>query len=229
MNGNRRLSRACLCGARLALWAVVGSLPVFVAGAQDLQGIWLPSTDGESNERWLADPPLSEEGLAALAAVDPQADFGLRCLFGMPRIIGVRGPYPMEIIQRDDRVVILYEQAHQVRRIFLDGREPAEGHTLLGHSSGNYEEDTLVVETTLIREQPNPGPPLQVLQSDELRVIERYRTIDDGQTLEGMITIDDPKYYTEPWTIRKVWSRSDDEVFYEYVCSDPRYHPTPGN
>lgn len=229
MNGNRRLSRACLCGARLALWAVVGSLPVFVAGAQDLQGIWLPSTDGESNERWLADPPLSEEGLAALAAVDPQADFGLRCLFGMPRIIGVRGPYPMEIIQRDDRVVILYEQAHQVRRIFLDGREPAEGHTLLGHSSGNYEEDTLVVETTLIREQPNPGPPLQVLQSDELRVIERYRTIDDGQTLEGMITIDDPKYYTEPWTVHKVWSRSDDEVFYEYVCSDPRYHPTPGN
>ena len=85
------------------------------------------------------------------------------------------------------------------------------------------------METTLIREQPNPGPPLQVLQSDELRMIERYRAIDDGRTLEATITIDDPKYYTEPWTIRKVWSRFDDEVFYEYVCSDPRYHPTPGN
>ena len=164
-----------------------------------------------------------------LEAVDPTEDVGLRCLFGMPRIIGVRGPYPMEFIQRDDRVVILYEQGHQVRRIFLDGREPAEEHTLLGHSSGRYEDDTLHVETTLIREQPNPGPPLQVLQSDQLRVIERYRTIDDGRTLEAMITIDDPKYYTEPWTIRKVWSRSDDEVFYEYVCSDPRYHPTPEN
>ena len=222
MNGNRRPSGVYRYGVRLACWAVAASVPVSVAAAPDLEGIWLPSTDVESNERWMADPPLSEEGLAALAAID-------QCLFGMPRIIGVRGPYPMEFIQRDDRVVILYEQAHQVRRIFLDGREPAEGHTLLGHSSGSYEEDTLVVETTLIREQPNPGPPLQVLQSDELRVIERYRTIDDGQTLEGMITIDDPKYYTEPWTIRKLWSRSDDEVFYEYVCSDPRYHPTPEN
>ena len=229
MNGNRRQSSTLRCGARLAFWSVFAVCTVHVAAAQDLEGIWLPSTDRESNEGWMADPPLSEEGVAALAAVDPTADVGLQCLFGMPRIIGVRGPYPMEFIQRDDRVVILYEQAHQVRRIFLDGREPAEGHTLLGHSSGRYEEDSLVVETTLIREQPNPGPPLQVLQSDELRVIERYRTIDDGQTLEGTITIDDPKYYTEPWTIRKVWSRSDDEVFYEYVCSDPRYHPTPGN
>lgn len=216
-------------GVRLACWTVVASLPVFVAAAPDLEGIWLPSTDVESNEGWLADPPLSEEGLAALDAVDPVADVGLQCLFGMPRIIGIRGPYPMEFIQREDRVVMLYEQGHQVRRIFLDGREPAEGHTLLGHSSGSYEDDTLVVVTTLIREQPNPGPPLQVLQSNELRVVEKYRTFGDGRRLEGMITIDDPKYYTEPWTIRKVWSRSDDEVFYEYVCSDPRYHPTPGN
>ena len=216
-------------GMHVAWWSVLVTLPGLAAAAPDLQGIWMPGSDTESSDGWLADPPFSEAGLAAQAAVEPGSDAALQCLFGMPRIIGVRGPYPVEFIQRDDRVVILYEQGHQVRRIFLDGREPAEGYTLLGHSSGRYEDDTLVVETTLIREQPNPGPPLQVLQSDELRVIERYRTTSDGQILEGMITIDDPKYYTEPWTIRKVWSRSDDEVFYEFVCSDPRYHPTPAN
>ena len=227
MSGSGRHSGTLRSGIICAWWAVVAALPCLAVAAPDLEGIWMPAAG--ASDGWLADPPLSEEGLAAWTDADPSADVGLQCLFGMPRIIGVRGPYPIEFIQRDDRVAILYEQGHQVRRIFLDGREPAEGHTLLGHSNGIYEEDTLVVETTLIREQPNPGPPLQVLQSDEMRVIERYRTLDDGQTLEAMITIDDPKYYTEPWTIRKAWSRSDDEVFYEYVCSDPRYHPVPGN
>lgn len=216
-------------GACLAVGALILSPAAFAADAPDLEGIWLWSPEAGPSDGWLADPPFSDEGAAAFDAIDPTEDVGLRCLFGMPRIIGIRGPYPMEFIQREDRVVILYEQGHQVRRIFLDGREPAEGHTLLGHSSGRYEDDTLVVETVLVSEQPNPGPPLQVLQSDQLRVIEHYRTIDDGQTLEGVITIDDPRYYTEPWTIRKVWSRSDDEVFYEYVCSDPRYHPAPAN
>ncbi len=216
-------------GACLAGGALIFSPAAFAADVPDLEGIWLWSSEAGPSDGWLADPPFNDEGVAAFEAVDPTEDVGLRCLFGMPRIIGIRGPYPMEFIQRDDRVVILYEQGHQVRRIFLDGREPAEGHTLLGHSSGRYEDDTLVVETILISEQPNPGPPLQVLQSDQLRVIERYRTLDDGRTLEAMITIDDPRYYTEPWTIRKAWSRSDDEVFYEYVCSDPRYHPAPAN
>ena len=227
MSGNGRQSGFFRFGTYSAWWVVATALPGLAAAAPDLEGIWMPAAG--ASDGWLADPPLTEEGLAALAGVDPSADLGLQCLFGMPRIIGVRGPYPIEFIQRDDRVVVLYAPGHQVRRIFLDGREPAEGHTLLGHSAGAYDDDTLVVETTRIREQPNPGPPLQVLQSDELRMIERYRTLDDGQTLEAMITIDDPKYYTAPWTIRKVWSRSDDEVFYEYVCSDPRYHPTPAN
>ena len=229
MNGNSPIVGVVRSGVWLACAAIIVWPLVSVADVPDLEGIWLWSSEAGPSDSWPADPPFNAEGRAAFEAVDPTEDVGLRCLFGMPRIIGVRGPYPMEFIQRDDRVVILYEQGHQVRRIFLDGREPAEEHTLLGHSSGRYEDDTLLVETTLIREQPNPGPPLQVLQSDQLRVIERYRTIDDGRTLEATITIDDPKYYTEPWTIRKAWSRSDDEVFYEYVCSDPRYHLTPGN
>lgn len=201
------------------------------AGAvPSLEGIW--SADREASDIWPQDPRFTPRGHEALDNHDPTADDpALYCAVYMPRAMVAWGRKPIEIFQADDRLWTLHERMHQVRRIYLDGRPPPEdeGPTWMGHSTGIWEGETLVVETTLIREQPNPGPPLQVLQSDELRVVERYRTLDDGQTLEAMITIDDPRYYTEPWTIRKVWSRSDDEVFYEYVCSDPRYHPTPAN
>ena len=132
MNGNSPFVGIVRSGVWLACAAIIVWPPVSVADVPDLEGIWLWSPEAGASDSWLADPPFNAQGRAAFEAVDPTEDVGLRCLFGMPRIIGIRGPYPMEFIQRDDRVVILYEQGHQVRRIFLDGREPAEEHTLLG-------------------------------------------------------------------------------------------------
>jgi hypothetical protein len=201
-------------------WVVV---PVYAQPvvAPDLSGLWMPNR-GQS-EPWPSEPPFTAAGQAVFETVDARDDPSLRCLFNVPNIMTGIGPYPLEIIQRDDKVMFLYEQMHQVRRIFLDQREAIEEDSIVGHSLGRYEGDTLVVETTQIRPMKNAGPPLQVLQSAELRVIERYRRVED--ILEAEITIDDPHLYREPWTVRKAWSWSPDAGVFEYVCDDPRFNP----
>ena len=185
-----------------------------------LSGLWMP--DRDRSESWPSEPPFTEAGRSAFDAADPRDDPSLRCIFNVPNILSGIGPYLLEIIQLDDKVVFLYEQMHQVRRVFLDGREPVEETTIVGQSTGRYERDVLVVETTNIRPLRNAGPPLQVLQSDALRVIERYTRV--GDFLEAEITIDDPTYYLKPWTVHKVWRWAPNALIYEYVCEDPRYN-----
>ena len=70
-----------------------------------------------------------------------------------PGLVRVSGwPYPLEIVQNDTQVTILYESYHEVRRIFLDGRGYPETlpHRAMGYSLGHWEGSTLVVETKML-------------------------------------------------------------------------------
>ena len=208
----------------MSLLSTPNAAPGQTISVPDLSGLWMP--DRERSELWPSEPPFTEAGRRAYEAADPRDDPSLRCIFNVPNILSGIGPYLLEVIQLTDRAVSLYEQMHQVRRIYLDGRPPAENATIVGHSTGHYDGDMLVVETTDIRPLKNAGPPLQVLQSHSLRVIEEYSRM--GELLEAEITIDDPVFYTRPWTVRKVWRAMPDAEIYEYVCEDPRYNsPVP--
>jgi hypothetical protein len=67
-----------------------------------------------------------------------------------------------------------------------------------GESVGHYEGDTLVVDTvgqngkTFVDAYRTP-------HSDKLHVIERFRLIDAGKTLEVAMTVEDPETYNQPW------------------------------
>jgi hypothetical protein len=111
-------------------------------------------------------------------------------------------PQPRKIIQTPDLIVILYEANYGVRQIFLDGR-PAPEDPLpwwYGYSVGHWEGDTLVVETTGFRDGgwlDVTGSPL----TSEGKIIERFRRVNYGN-MQIDVTIDDPKAYTEPFTVR---------------------------
>jgi hypothetical protein len=137
---------------------------------------------------------------------------------GVPRYTGT--PYPFQMIQLPDRMVILYEGAsHMYRVIYMDGRKHSEdpNPTWLGESIGHWEgNDTLVVDTIGFNGRTwldYVGHPT----SDKLHVIEKFRrpTFD---TLEYEATIDDPEMYTHPWTTNfRVKFRPGWEL-QEYVC-----------
>ena len=55
--------------------------------------------------------------------------------------------------------------------------------------------------------------------SEEAHIIERMTLLDDGQTLESLITVTDPKYYTESWQAKKYMSLDPSATILEYDCT----------
>jgi hypothetical protein len=109
-----------------------------------------------------------------------------------------------ELRQFPDVVLILFDEDHLVRRIYMDGRGHPDGYpsTWMGHSIGKYEGDTLVVDTVGFNDKnwiDRQGHP----HSDALHLVERFRRVNQN-SLEYEVTINDPKAYIKPWTRKMV-------------------------
>jgi len=131
-------------------------------------------------------------------------------------------PQPRRMIQSPDEIVILYEGNAGIREIFTDGRTlPKNGDVQpwwYGYSVGHWDGDTLVVETTGFRD----GGWLDIWGSpltDQAKLTERFQRLSYG-TMRIDVTIDDPKAYTAPFTVRlnqKIVPNSD---LIEFICAE---------
>ena len=126
---------------------------------------------------------------------------------------------PRKFIQTPGLLVILYEASMGLRQIFTDGRSlPANDPQpwWYGYSVGRWDGDTLVVETNGFRDGgwlDIVGTPL----TDAAKLTERFRRISYGR-MEIDVTVDDPKAYTSPWTVRVNQRLLADQELLEFVC-----------
>lgn len=137
-------------------------------------------------------------------------------------------PQPRKIIQTPKVIVIAYEANYGLRYIYTDGRTlPKQGDPQpwwYGYSVGRWEGDTLVVETNNIRGAES-GPYDAWLDvrgsphSDQAKFTERFRRPIFGK-LEIDVTLEDPKAYTKPFTIRINQRVMADEEPIEFVCNE---------
>jgi hypothetical protein len=138
-----------------------------------------------------------QKNFANRLTADPEA----HCYMpGVPRVTYM--PYPFQIFQFPDRVVILYEYLHITREIFTDGsRHPAlPVEFWMGDSRGRWENDTLVVDVTLFTSQTwldRAGN----FHSEGLHVVERYTRAGPDHLLYE-VTIEDPKVFTRTWKMQ---------------------------
>jgi hypothetical protein len=199
-------------------------------GKPDLSGVWL----GDSrNDKYLsnvaADFKPGEfpiQPWAEALTKERRTDAGqsewpsTHCLpAGVPLFDAMHG-YPYKIIQEPDLVVIFREERSEFRQIFLDGRQPAKdpNPTWLGYSVGRWAGDTLVVDTTGFNGKTwldNSGHP----STEALHVTERFHRRDFGH-LDLQLTIDDPKAYTNSWTVTESWQISPGTELLEFVCNE---------
>ena len=137
------------------------------------------------------------------ALVTPTGDTpGGYCLgTGMPGSMLGSGGYPMEIHQRPEQMIIVYEAHSEIRRVYLGDRIVPDEDRIPGrngHSSGRWEGDTLVVETTHLVEQVDQ----QYAHSDQAKIVERYRLTHRAprarKVLVAEMTMTDPVFYTQP-------------------------------
>src|SRR4030095_5508051 len=130
-------------------------------------------------------------------------------------------PEPNKIIQTPNTIVIIYEANEGLRQIHTDGRSlpgPDAEPWWYGYSVGKWEGDTLVVETRGFRD----GEWLDVRGSpltNSAKVIEKYRRPTYGE-LEIEITVDDPKAYTKPWTVKVNQRAMLNTELIEFICED---------
>ena len=137
-------------------------------------------------------------------------------------------PQPRKIIQTDDLILIEYEANYGIRHIYLDGRSlPPQGEPQpwwYGYSVGRWEGDDLVVETNNLRGAED-GPSDGWLDvngspySREATFVERFRRLSYGQ-LQVDLTVEDPKAYIEPWTVRVDFRVLPDQELIEFVCNE---------
>ena len=131
-------------------------------------------------------------------------------------------PQPRNIVQTPREIVVLYEANGNTRQIYTDGRPlPNNDPTpwYYGYSVGHWEgNDTLVVETTGFRDDvwlDVEGSPL----THTGKMTERWHRPKFGLT-QIDITIEDPKAYTKPFTVRVNHQLMPDTSMMEFVCEE---------
>ena len=192
-------------------------------------------------------PPLTPEALAritspesrrladvqngAAPAAGPE-EMGLseRCLWyrGIPSIpTGYNNNY--HFFQGPGHVVILQEHIHDLRVVYLDGRPhlPSAVRQFAGSSRGRWEGDTLVVETTNLREPfirrwSRPEHSLSRGRLSESAVVTERFTRTGPDTLHYAFTVDDPGTWTRPWSGALPYARTDGPMF-EFACHEGNY------
>jgi hypothetical protein len=125
------------------------------------------------------------------------------------------------IVQGPGWVAFQNEMVHETRVIPTDGRKQVGSgvRNWMGTSVGHWEGDVLVVETRNIKaNSPINGQPL----SEEGVLTERF-TLADANTLDYRMTVNDPKVYTAPWTLRIPIPREENYGFFEYACHEGNY------
>jgi hypothetical protein len=137
----------------------------------------------------------------------------------------------VEILQTPGYVTIFYESMHDVRTIPLDGRPHLDPSLRQwnGDSRGHWEGNTLVVDSTNFTDKQvgNDSAPFGGVPQGNLHLTERFTRV-DANTIDYVVTVDDPMMWTRPWTFALPW-RADDPAYrgpedlFEYACHEGNY------
>ena len=165
------------------------------------------------------DNQLTEQALILREQWDPFSSDNpfIQCTpTGMPTIMGQ--PNPMELVDRGDEIVIRIEEYDLVRVISME--EPPDQlpeSTPLGYSFGRWDENTLLVLTSGInwRNFSQDG----LMQSDSMKVVERFWLNEAGSRLEYEQTMTDPWLFREPYTRTRSWVWVPGDQVRPFECS----------
>jgi hypothetical protein len=139
---------------------------------------------------------------------------------GVPAMMFPAGS-PLQFLETPGQVTILAEEPNFFRIIRLNSKQPVDPDpNFLGYSVGRWEGDTLVVDTIGLADKTTidaAGMP----HSEDLHVVERIRRTDQD-TLEDLITIEDPKTFTRPWTAVTHFKLQTGRQVAEYICENNR-------
>ena len=167
---------------------------------------------------------VKPEARAEAMKWQPAEALTLQNVCATPSVIyTMQGPFPFEIHQTSDVLVFKLEYFDQVRVVYMDGRghPPADApHSILGHSTGRWEGDELVIDTTHIAPSTLTNNGLD--HSAGVHFVERYKLSADGKSLKSTQWFEDAAVLNNAGVRYMEWSAKPGEYVYPYSC-DPTF------
>jgi len=218
---------------------LAAACPRTAEGKPDLSGLWIVPTTRAANPDFPGCQAVSDEFINIAASLkdglpyqpwaadlvkarrseqrvnDPMS----RCLpIGPVRLHTWNGP--RKVVQTPGLLILMNELDTSYRQIFTDSRPlPADPNpSWNGYSTGRWEGDTLVVQTSGFRDGiwlDATGNPM----TDAAKITERFRRMDFGR-MDIEITVNDPKAYTKPWTVTLHQVIKLDTDLLDFVCAE---------
>ena len=166
----------------------LGAIAAIPAGQSVVEGGSIPYLPAALKKR--------QENMAGWPKTDPEA----KCYMpGIPRATYM--PYPFQIVQGQKDILFVYEYASSNRIVHMLTHQEPPVDSWMGWSDGKWDGDTLVIEVTGNNDSTwfdRSGNH----HSDQLKVTERYQLAAGGNHINYSATIEDPKTFSRPWTIR---------------------------
>lgn len=197
------------------VWSTVASDPAS-------KGIYPEAADPTLSYRY----PLTPDALSYLENFNPATDNPIEayCVSkGMPMVMDQ--PFPMEFIDMGNTIVARLEEYDTVRTIYMEDtaseseasptlREPS----ILGHSTGKWVGDTLVVTTNQIS-WPYFSQ-MGIRQSADIVIEEHFQPVEEGSRLNYKLIATDAATFTEPVMLEKYWIWDPNVEVVEYRCTE---------
>ena len=167
------------------------------------------------------DPPLTAAGRALLARhrANPKDDPVTLCqIQGVPRILYTG--YAFLILQYRTHVDFVHEVNHTFRIVkFAEKLDPDSDPLWLGHGSARIDGKSLVIDSIGYNDKTwldYKGLP----HGEKLKTQERYTLAADGETINGTVLIDDPQFYSRPWTTAFTLNKLPGTSLRQMACID---------
>jgi hypothetical protein len=205
-----------------------GPAPRLPNGRPDFSGVWdhqyVPdmTATNQRNPAMQKGPkelPFSPAGLDNMKNYDPvrDGDYTGMCMpYGLMR--SMNAPYPIQILQNDKYIAFLFEVSTWFHVVPFKDEHPQEiDATWFGNSIAKWDGDTLIVDTIGFNgftRLDTVGRP----HSDKLHLKQTFRHVDAGHVAYA-VTVDDPVYYTQPWTNERIMTLSNGQLL-EYSCEE---------
>ena len=166
--------------------------------------------------------PLNSRAAAWLRYVDKMGSSVLADCAAITVVNLLGDVRPFNISTKSDETIINYEHANIRRDVWMDGRghPPPTDLFYHGHSTGRFDGDDLVIDSTNYTFDPDGlDDHANLPTSPRKHLIERY-SLPTPSTMKITITIDDPTFLSKPFTFVHMWKKLDKPLVGWWEC-DP--------
>jgi hypothetical protein len=143
---------------------------------------------------------------------------------GVPYLLFGAVEGPIQIFEEQGQVSLITEEGAEIWDIYLDRQHPPSDDiepTYRGDSVAQWQGNVLVVDTVGLNTRTTLDQ-VGMPHSDAMHVVTRIQRT-GADTLEFLVTVDDPKTFSAPWTRRVVYGKAaPGERRREYVCDNNR-------